>query len=704
MKINQILDKLDANQLFIPAFQREYVWKRENVKKLIDSLMREYPTWTMLTWETNVPPELKWIWQYNPMQWAVKIILDWQQRITTLYMLIRGNIPPYYKESEIIVDPRNLYVNVKTLDLQYYKPTIMQNDPCWINITDIFTKKVRELDVINSLKEKGDISREEEYQISSNYRSVEKIPDLEFLEQTIPIRASLKEAIDIFYIVNASWINLTEAELALAQISWYWPDAREVFKVKLASLKAQGFNFDLDFIIYCLLGIIYKNWSDLKKLHERSNDTKVREAWEKLDTKILDYVINILKTHAFIDYSDEINSVFALIPIIVYAYNKDWKFNETEIKKIVKWFYYSQIKQRYISQLWSKLDKDIWIVNKSENPFDDLLNIIELERTLEIHSDDFIWATIANALYALMRCYFKSNNAVCLTTGIWIRVNLWAKYSLEWDHIFPYAVLKERGYGMNNRLKYPLAQEIANRAILTQTANRSKSCILAEDYLTEVKIKFPKALALQCIPSDESLWKLDRFEDFLKARRIILASELNAFLSNITKTDATKKEATIEDIISEGENSEVEFKSSLRYDYNPYVNGVNKTLEYVVAKTISAFLNSDGGKLFIGIQDDKTILWLENDYKTVKNWNRDWFLLQLTQVINTYLGKEYNQYISIRIMEINGLDICLAEIGMSEVPVYLNSNSNKEFYIRASATCQFMDMEEAHTYIRTHFV
>ena len=68
MRISQILDKLDANQLFIPAFQREYVWKRENAKDLIASLIREYPTGTMLTWETNNPPELKGNWKYNPLQ------------------------------------------------------------------------------------------------------------------------------------------------------------------------------------------------------------------------------------------------------------------------------------------------------------------------------------------------------------------------------------------------------------------------------------------------------------------------------------------------------------------------------------------------------------------------------------------------------------------------------------------------------------
>ena len=89
MKISQILDKIDENQLFVPAFQREYVWKRDDAKKLINSLIKDYPTGTMLTWETNHPPELKGSHQYDKQQGSVKIILDGQQRITTLYMLMR---------------------------------------------------------------------------------------------------------------------------------------------------------------------------------------------------------------------------------------------------------------------------------------------------------------------------------------------------------------------------------------------------------------------------------------------------------------------------------------------------------------------------------------------------------------------------------------------------------------------------------------
>src|SRR5205823_636959 len=97
MRISQILDKIDENQLFVPAFQREYVWNRENAKELIASLIKHHPTGTMLTWEANDPPERKGSWVYDPKQGAVRLILDGQQRITTLYMLIRGELPPYYK-------------------------------------------------------------------------------------------------------------------------------------------------------------------------------------------------------------------------------------------------------------------------------------------------------------------------------------------------------------------------------------------------------------------------------------------------------------------------------------------------------------------------------------------------------------------------------------------------------------------------------
>ena len=154
MKIRQIIDKIDENQLFVPAFQREYVWKRGDAKNLISSLIKDYPTGTMLTWETNNPPELKGSFKYDENKGSVKLILDGQQRITTLYMLITGNIPPYYTEKEIENDIRGLFVNVETLELEYYKVKTMENNPLWVNITDLLQGKISQRDITDELEKK----------------------------------------------------------------------------------------------------------------------------------------------------------------------------------------------------------------------------------------------------------------------------------------------------------------------------------------------------------------------------------------------------------------------------------------------------------------------------------------------------------------------------------------------------------------------
>ncbi|MEK7992226.1 MAG: hypothetical protein AAB403_00325, partial [Planctomycetota bacterium] len=118
--------------------------------------------------------------------------------------------------------------------------------------------------------------------------------------------------------------------------------------------------------------------------------------------------------------------VYALVPIIVYCFNNP-TLSHDEINKIVKWFYYSQIRQRYISQMPQKLDKDIGIVANSQTPFDDLLNIIRIERPLEISTDEFVGADTRNSLWSLMRWYFKSRNAICFSKGIGIRQNMGSK-------------------------------------------------------------------------------------------------------------------------------------------------------------------------------------------------------------------------------------------------------------------------------------
>ncbi|OYU51936.1 MAG: hypothetical protein CFE27_08685 [Alphaproteobacteria bacterium PA1] len=709
MKISTILDKIDEHQLFVPAFQREYVWKRDDAKELLDSLIKDYPTGTMLTWETNQPPELKGSHKYRVEQGAVRILLDGQQRITTLYMLIKGKIPPYYTEAEIIYDTRGMYVNLETRELEYYSKQKMQNDPRWQNITDVFQRTVREKDISDQLRERGQVvDRAREDVIDESVRAIERILDRDFPEQTIPIKANIREAIDIFYKVNDGGVALTEAELALAQISGYWPQARDLFKAKLVKLADDGFVFKLDFIVYALLACLHANGSDMRKLHGAENDAQIRSAWQRLDNQVLDYVVNLLRSKAYVDHTDEINSVYALIPIIAFCFSKNGgHLTETEISKVVKWFYYSQVRTRYISQLPQKLDRDLRTLSDSESPFDDLLRVIAEERPLEIVAGEFVGRGISHPLWGLMKWFFKSRNAVCFTTGVTIRKPMGKIYQLENDHIFPFSRLKEAGYGKENRHNYALAQEITNRAILTQVANRTKSDQDSAGYLQGVLERAPQALKLQSIPMNSELWELENYQDFLAERRDILAKELNEFLAGVATTEATNSAMSLEDMIAIGEADDLEFKATLRWDQAE--QRINKTLEDVIVKTVAALGNGQGGSLLIGVGDNCEILGLERDYASLGNADKDKFQLHLLNLLDKALGQSFTtSKLKITFPVVAGIEICQVAAAPASKPLIIKASDKnglpvEKFYVRNGNSSREMPLSEMPQYIADRF-
>jgi hypothetical protein len=417
-----------------------------------------------------------------------------------------------------------------------------------------------------------------------------------------------------------------------------------------------------------------------------------------------------LQGQAYIDHSDEINSVYALVPIITYIYlNRSRKLSETRIKNVVRWFYYSQIRFRYISQLPQKLDKDLGVIAKSDHPFEDLLNLIEEERPLDIKPSEFVGRDVRHPLFSLMRWFFKSKGAVCLGTGIQLRKNMGSKYELEKDHIFAYSVLRDSEYfDMNNRLDYALAQEITNRAILTSTENRSKSDKNADIYLSEVRKLFPNSLELQCIPEDENLWKVENYREFLQARRDLLTENLNDFLNNISvKDEKIITEIDLEEIIQSGEHSYLEFKSTMRW--NTEYGKVDKKMEEIILKSISAFSNGDGGKLLIGVADNGEILGLEEDYNSLKEGNKDYFELHLRNLINNNFGKEFAVTgINFKFQILEEKELCEIDIQSGSKPLFLevtdkNGLKQKKFYVRSGNSSQELAIDEVAYYSKHRF-
>ncbi|MHB1219990.1 MAG: DUF262 domain-containing protein, partial [Alphaproteobacteria bacterium] len=101
MKIAELITNVRNSDLVLPEFQREYVWNKEQAKQLIVSLLKSYPVGGLLVWRTDQPPELKNVRALPTRLGTVTVLLDGQQRMTTLFLLITGNIPPYYTPEDI---------------------------------------------------------------------------------------------------------------------------------------------------------------------------------------------------------------------------------------------------------------------------------------------------------------------------------------------------------------------------------------------------------------------------------------------------------------------------------------------------------------------------------------------------------------------------------------------------------------------------
>jgi uncharacterized protein with ParB-like and HNH nuclease domain len=90
--VEELVGMIERGELRLPEMQRQYVWRSTRVRDLLDSLYRSYPSGAILLWETDeVVPQQEFAvaQQHNPYQ-STRLLLDGQQRLTSLAAVIRG--------------------------------------------------------------------------------------------------------------------------------------------------------------------------------------------------------------------------------------------------------------------------------------------------------------------------------------------------------------------------------------------------------------------------------------------------------------------------------------------------------------------------------------------------------------------------------------------------------------------------------------
>ncbi|OGN03779.1 MAG: hypothetical protein A2655_04500 [Candidatus Yanofskybacteria bacterium RIFCSPHIGHO2_01_FULL_43_42] len=157
------------------------------------------------------------------------------------------------------------------------------------------------------------------------------------------------------------------------------------------------------------------------------------------------------------------------------------------------------------------------------------------------------------------------------------------------------------------------------------------------------------------------------------------------------------REKDIGEFIKSGEHEKLEFKTSFRWDTKR--NQTNKELEKTVMKTVAAFLNSDGGSLLIGVDDEGNPVGLEDDFASLAKPDIDGFENHFNNIFSTMVGPEFRRLVKLTFNNIDDKTVCVVDVKPSRKPAYLKTGNGEDFYIRTGNVSTPLKMSEVATYI-----
>jgi hypothetical protein len=692
LTIDDLIRDIERGGYILPEFQRGYIWTPTQVREYVSSLYRRYPTGSFLIWNTPNPGLVRGTPSDDTK--GFQLILDGQQRLTSIYVIVTGECPPFYEGEHLYYD---LHFNVKTEEFSYYKKNVMRDNWEWVPVTPFMQHG------LGAYLQTGGPLPAEQRDFLMNFLDVlhqlDSIKSYSYYLDVLNER-EMEEAVRIFNFVNSKGTRLSKSDLALSHICALWPEARREMRQAQEEFKDEGFDLGLDFYIRCTSCAATES-GRYEPLY-RTPVKEIKSAWGRT-RKALEYLFNVLRFDAFIDSGANLTTDMVLVPLVVYLANDSGKFrNDVEKRSFLHWMYAALMWARYSGSTETKLQEDLEALKSSDPPERLRQNIVAERGRIRVEAQDLEGRTVHSPFMSLCYVAARAARAVDWFNGLPLYSKLIGKSNgLVYHHIFPQSLLYKSGFDSSVRADVNTVNEIANLAFLTTEANLRISDAAPAKYLPKVLEDHPKALQNQRVPEIPALWQVDRYRDFLAARRERLASAINRFMDKLL-AEREKAPFTIADYIAAGEGETVEFKGSLRWDFRS--QQVNKALEKTIARTVAAFMNAKGGTLVIGVSDEGEILGLEADLATLgTRRDRDGWEQALRNVLNTYLSKEVAALASVTFADVDGKTVSVVHADPAVKPVYLTDNNIAELYVRSGNTTQQLDVKQATEYIKLRF-
>ena len=466
ISIENLVERIKSKELTLPTIQRRYVWTSNQVRDLLDSLYRGYPTGTILVWENFKNQHSKdFAVDITPSQSAIStnlMLLDGQQRLTSLTALmtgksvmVKGRKKPVEimfnlehpdkisreedvdEENEDFLDQEEESTNEDKTDLNRYTfigyTKALKNKKEWVKVTDIFKKSgsqiLRDIELNSDDKKKWDkyIKRIEKVQNIKKYPYVMNVLNKEY---------DYDEVTEIFVRVNSAGIKLRSSDLALALIESKWKGCSKVFEQFIKEKKEEeSFEIDMDLLVRLL--VVYATDQCKFQTVRNLSQEQIELSWEKTKNG-LNFALNFLRNNTQVEDLGLLSSSFIIIPISYFSSLKKEKLNSEEVKNLVRWIYLSNIFSNYSSSRETTLNSELTILKNKED-IKELINLIKRNKgRIQINPDDLKGKKINSPYFAMTYMVAKKNHAKDWHTGVGISKGTKGKFhKIQRHHIFP---------------------------------------------------------------------------------------------------------------------------------------------------------------------------------------------------------------------------------------------------------------------------
>ena len=556
--VEELVGMIERGELRLPEMQRRYVWRSTRVRDLLDSVYRGYPSGAILLWETDeaVPlQEFAVEQKKNPYQ-STRLLLDGQQRLTSLWAVIRGdpvsvrgrkrpvdllfnldhpdqlalvtevNEDGDDEDEELIDDEADS--SEDELQKRFDRMTFvvatkkLEQLPQWVKVTEVFkTDSDRPF-----LKRAGitdlDDPRSEKYsQRLARLRGIRRyVYRMDVLERKL----SYDEVTEIFVRVNSLGAKLRSSDLAPAQITAKWRGALKTFQGFQTQSAKSGFDLDL--------GLHLKNMITFATGQSRFLTVgnlpigTLHKAWKDC-VPGMEFALNFLRSNAGIDSPALLSSPFLLVTLGYYGHKRNYQIAASESQRLRYWVLIANAKGRYSrGSSETLLDQDLATLRQGGGA-NELIDRLRLQvGRLDVAPEELEGRNQRSALFKTMFLAFRSAGAKDWRSNLAIALDhSGSHHRLQFHHLFPKAVLKAGYTGRE-------ADDIANLCFIGGKTNRQISDKQPSQYFPPLIEKSGRApFEMQCIPTAQALLGVDSYKEFVRERRALIAKRLNNFLA-----------------------------------------------------------------------------------------------------------------------------------------------------------------------------